>query len=138
MNYKIQFTSPTETSVVESAIKLARKRTGRNEVIAFTNAFHGMSLGSLSLTANRSHRHSFMPGGLTRLPYEGYMADQLKTVDLLEKILRDKSSDLDLPAAIILETVQGEGGVNIAIIEWLMSLQEVARCYSIRIIVDDV
>jgi len=55
LDYKMQFTSPSGTSVVESAVKLARKYTGRQNVIAFTNGFHGMSGVSLSLTAN-SHR----------------------------------------------------------------------------------
>jgi diaminobutyrate-2-oxoglutarate transaminase len=66
LNYKLQFTSPTGTSVVESAIKLVRKVTGRQNVIAFTNAFHGMTGVSLNLTANRYHRQAVAYGAVTR------------------------------------------------------------------------
>lgn len=137
LNYRLQFTSPTGTSVVESSIKLARKVTGRQNIVAFTNAFHGMTGVSLNLTANRYHRQAVAYGSVTRLPYDGYLGE-LDTVDYLRKLLEDGSSGLDLPAAIILETVQGEGGLNVASVPWLQKLRALTQEFGILLIVDDI
>jgi diaminobutyrate-2-oxoglutarate transaminase len=137
LHYKLQFTSPTGTSVVESSIKLARKVTGRQNIIAFTNAFHGMSGGSLSLTANKYHRQAVSYGSVTRLPYDGYLAG-VDSVEFLRKLLEDNSSGVDLPAAVIVETIQGEGGLNVASVEWLRNLRELTREFGILLIVDDI
>lgn len=138
LDYKLQFTSPTGTSVVESAIKLARKVTGRQNIIAFTNAFHGMSGVSLSLTANKHHRQAVAYGSVTRLPYDGYLGESLDSMELLRKLLEDNSSGVDLPAAVILETVQAEGGLNVASSRWLRSLRELTQEFQILLIVDDI
>ncbi|AUI88216.1 diaminobutyrate--2-oxoglutarate transaminase [Vibrio azureus] len=138
LDYKIQFTSPTGTSVVESAVKLARKATGRQNVICFTNAFHGMSGTSLSLTGNKSKRQAVSQGGVTRLPYDGYLGQGYDSISYYRKLLTDASSGIDLPAAIILETIQGEGGVNVASNHWLKGIRQLASDFGILLIVDDI
>lgn len=140
MDYRVQFTGPTGANAVEAALKLARKVTGRTNVIAFTNGFHGMSQGALAVTGNRHHRggpHNPLYG-VTRMPYDGYLGDGVDTADLLDRMLRDPSSGLDAPAAILLETVQGEGGLNVASSPWLRRIAELARTSGALLIVDDV
>jgi diaminobutyrate-2-oxoglutarate transaminase len=139
LDYKVQFTGPTGANAVEAAIKLARKQTRRSHVVAFTNAYHGHSLGSLSLTGNQYYHSEFYGShnNVTHLPYDGYLGS-LDTSALLEKMLADGSSGLPLPAAVILETVQGEGGVNVATNSWLERIESVCRAHDIRLIVDDI
>ncbi|MGH3646235.1 MAG: diaminobutyrate--2-oxoglutarate transaminase [Micromonosporaceae bacterium] len=140
LDYKIQFPGPTGANSVECALKLARKVTGRETVLSFTNAFHGMSLGALAVTGNSMKRrgagvplqHS-MP-----IPYDDYLDGQTPDFVWLKALLEDSGSGLDTPAAIIVETVQGEGGVNVARAEWLRGLAEVCRRYDVLLIVDDV
>ncbi len=138
LDYRLQFTSPTGTSVVESAVKLARKVTGRSNVIAFTNGFHGMSGVSLSLTGNRYNRQPHQHGNVIRAPFEHYVGAGFDTVQYLDRLLSDGSSGIDIPAAIILETVQAEGGVNVASREWLRRLKQVTEKHEILFIVDDI
>ncbi len=140
LDYVVQFTGPTGTNAVEAALKLARKVTGRTEVIAFTNGFHGVSLGSLAATGNSHHRSGagISLSGVSRLPYDGYFNDTVDTTEYLDKVLGDASSGVDLPAAVIVETVQGEGGINTASFEWLKNLEAVCRKYDILLIVDDI
>lgn len=138
LQYKLQFTNPTGTSVVESAVKLARKYTRRNNIVAFTNGFHGMSGVALSLTGNRYHRQPFQAGEVTRLPFDQYMHDDLDTIAYFRRLLTDKSSGLDLPAAIILETIQAEGGVKVASPEWLRAIRALADEHGILLIIDDI
>jgi diaminobutyrate-2-oxoglutarate transaminase len=138
LEYKVQFTSPTGTSVVESAIKLARKVTGRSNVVAFTNAFHGMTAASLSLTGNRAHRQQSSSGHVTRMPYHGFVDQNFDSIGYFRKLLLDASSGIDLPAAVILETVQAEGGINIASREWLRDLRLLTQAFDILLIVDDI
>ncbi|MGH3743216.1 MAG: aspartate aminotransferase family protein, partial [Micromonosporaceae bacterium] len=140
LEYKVQFPGPTGANAVESALKLARKVTGRETILSFTNAFHGMSLGALAVTGNSMKRrgagvplqHS-MP-----MPYDDYLDGQTPDFVWLNALLEDSGSGLDLPAAIIVETVQGEGGVNVARPEWLRELSEVCKRHDILLIVDDV
>ena len=139
MDHRVQFTGPTGTNAVEAALKLARKATGRRNVIAFTNGFHGVSQGALAATGNRHHR---IPGALslpdvTRLPYDGYLGG-LDSAELLDRMLADPSSGVDAPAAVLLETVQGEGGLNVASPGWLRRVAEVAHRYGAALVVDDV
>lgn len=140
LDYLVQFPGPTGTNAVEAALKLARKITGRRNVIAFTNAFHGVTLGSLACTGNRLHRlDGDQPlAAVTRIPYAGYLGDEEGGLDLLEAMLRDPSSGVDRPAAIILETVQGEGGLNAADAAWLRRVEAIARAFGAVLIVDDV
>lgn len=138
LDYRLQFTGPTGTSVVESAIKLARKVTGRSNVIAFTNGFHGMSGTALGLTGNRYHRQAIQDSHVTHAPFDGYLGADFDSADYLRKLLSDASSGIDLPAAIIVETVQGEGGVNVASQQWLRELRAIATEFSCLFIIDDI
>jgi len=139
LEYKVMFPGPTGTNAVEAALKIARIVTGRSNVIAFTNAFHGMTLGSLALTGNGGKRAGAgVPlSDVTRMPYHGYL-DGVDTVDLLEQHLQDTSSGVDLPAALVLETVQAEGGVNVAGNPWLRRLERLLKKLGILLIVDDI
>lgn len=140
MKYKIMFTGPTGTNAVESSLKLARKVTGRDSIMCFTNAFHGMTLGSLAITGNAGKRQGAgIPlGNAVFMPYDGYWGDSVDTVDYIRKFLDDSSSGVSLPAAIILETLQGEGGLNVASYEWLRRLEALCREKNILLIVDDI
>jgi diaminobutyrate-2-oxoglutarate transaminase len=140
LRYKAMFPGPTGTNAVESAIKLARKVTGRTQVIAFTNAFHGMTLGSLALTGNDTKRRGAQVplNHTTRAAFDGYHGPKIDTLELLERQLHDHSSGVDAPAAVIVETVQGEGGVHTASSEWLRRLAALARRHGAVFIVDDI
>ncbi|MBD2869741.1 diaminobutyrate--2-oxoglutarate transaminase [Paenibacillus arenilitoris] len=140
LDYKVMFPGPTGTNTVESALKIARKATGRTNVICFTNAFHGMTQGSLAATGNRFKRGGAgQPlGGTTFMPYDGYFGEEQDTSLMLGKLLDDPGSGIDLPAAVILETVQGEGGLNLASPSWLRSVERICRKHGILLIVDDV
>jgi diaminobutyrate-2-oxoglutarate transaminase len=139
LDYKVMFPGPAGANAVEAALKLARKVTGRSSVLSFTNGFHGMTLGALALTGNSAKR-----GGAgiplthtTPMPYDGYL-DSAPDFSLLGKLLDDRGSGLDLPAAVIVETVQGEGGLNAARVAWLQELAQLCRRHDILLIVDDV
>ncbi|MBF6537745.1 diaminobutyrate--2-oxoglutarate transaminase [Nocardia farcinica] len=139
LDYKVQFPGPTGANAVEAALKLARKVTGRHAVLNFTNAFHGMSLGALSVTGNAAKRAGAgvpLPHA-TPMPYDGYLGDG-DGLAWMARMLDDPSSGLDRPAAVIVETVQGEGGVNVAGAAWLRALAELCRTRGILLIVDDV
>ncbi|TWT83222.1 Diaminobutyrate--2-oxoglutarate transaminase [Planctomycetes bacterium CA13] len=139
LDYRIQFTGPTGTNAVEAAIKLARKQTKRSHVVAFTNAYHGHSLGSLSLTGNQYFHSEFYGShnNVTHLPFDGYLGPQDTSLQL-KKMLEDRSSGLPMPAAVILETVQGEGGINVASDSWLRRIASLCEQHDIRLIVDDI
>ncbi len=140
LDYVIQFTGPTGTNSVEAALKIARKATGRTNVICFTNGFHGVSLGALAVTGNEYFRRAAgVPlQGATAIPYDGYLGDGIDTLDQLERMLSDSSSGMELPAAVILEAVQGEGGLNVASTPWLRRLQALCNEHAIVLIVDDI
>lgn len=140
LDYKLQFPGPTGTNAVEAALKLARKVTGRDRVVGFTNGFHGMTLGSLSVTGNSMKR-----GGAgvplhnaASMPYANYLDDDHDSLHVLETMITGDSSGLDLPAAVIVETTQGEGGINPASAEWLQGLERICQDNSILLIVDDI
>ncbi|WP_028548946.1 diaminobutyrate--2-oxoglutarate transaminase [Paenibacillus sp. UNC451MF] len=140
LGYKVMFPGPTGTNAVESALKIARKVTGRTSVICFTNAFHGMSLGSLAITGNSFKRKGagVELGNAVFMPYDGYFGEEMDTSRYIEKLLDDPGSGISLPAAVILETVQGEGGLNVASQKWLRSIEALCRKRGILLIVDDV
>ncbi len=140
LDYKVMFPGPTGTNSVESALKLARKATGRELILSFTSGFHGMSLGSLAVTANRMKRGGAgVPlANTVVMPYENYMGKDWDTTEYIERLLEDDSSGVSLPAAMILETVQGEGGINAASIPWLIKIEQLCRKHGILLIVDDV
>ncbi len=140
LQYKMQFTGPTGTNAVEAAIKLARKVTGRENIISFTNGFHGVTLGALALTGNRKFRDSSgVPlSNVYHAPYSGYFGMEVDTIAMLEKLIVDPSSGVDHPAAVIVECVQGEGGLNVAGMNWLKKLEQLCRRNGILLIVDDI
>jgi diaminobutyrate-2-oxoglutarate transaminase len=140
LDYKVQFTGPTGTNAVEAAFKLARNVTGRTNIVSFTNGFHGVSLGSVAATANSHFRNATgVPlDNVTFMPYAGYMGDEVDSLALFETMLADSSSGLDHPAAVVVETVQGEGGINAASYEWLQRLESLCQANDILLIVDDI
>ncbi|KGM48958.1 diaminobutyrate--2-oxoglutarate transaminase [Pseudooceanicola atlanticus] len=141
MDYKIMMTGPTGTNAVEAAMKLARKVTGRRNIISFTNGFHGMTMGSLSLTGNIGKRNGAGGGHLgdvTHLPYEHSMGEGVDTLQFIEAMLNNSSSGVDAPAAFIFEPVQGEGGLNAASDEWMQGVAKLAKEHGALLIVDDI
>ncbi|WP_440894806.1 diaminobutyrate--2-oxoglutarate transaminase [Amphibacillus sp. Q70] len=139
LNYKVMFPGPTGTNSVESAIKIARKVTGRENIISFSNAFHGMTIGSLSLSGNAFKRKGagISLNNVTIMPFDHYLQGD-HTIDYLKRFLSDSGSGVDLPAAIILETVQGEGGLNAARFSWLKKIEQICKEHNILLIVDDI
>jgi diaminobutyrate-2-oxoglutarate transaminase len=140
LDYKIMFPGPAGANAVEAALKLARKVTGRESIINFTNAFHGMTLGALSVTGNSMKR-----GGAgiplvhaTPMPFDNYLDGQTPDFLWFERLLGDSGSGLNEPAAVIVETVQGEGGINVARDEWLRGLADLCKRHDMLLIVDDV
>lgn len=138
--YKLQFTGPTGANAVEAALKLARQVTRRSNIVSFTGSYHGVSAGSLAATANKDMRAAvgFPLANVTSLPYEGYLGDSFDTIDYFEKLLNDPNSGLDKPAAVILEAVQGEGGIVAASAEWLRRLRDLTSRHGILLILDDI
>lgn len=140
LDYVLQFPGPTGANAVEAAMKLARKVTGRRNVIAFTNGFHGVTLGALAATGNGHHRGGAGVdlGGVTRMPYDGYMGEDFDTAGYLDRVLSDPSSGVDAPAAVLVEAVQGEGGLNTASDDWLRKIAKIARKHGALLILDDI
>lgn len=140
MKYTLQFTGPTGTNAVEAALKLARRVKQRPNIVSFTHGFHGVSAGSLSATANAKYRDAagVSLGNTTFIPYDGYFGPDVDTMAYFERMLEDRSSGMDTPAAVIVETVQGEGGVNVATLRWLQELQRLCRRHDMLLIVDDI
>ncbi|MGR0319771.1 diaminobutyrate--2-oxoglutarate transaminase [Agromyces sp. ZXT2-3] len=140
LDHKLQFTGPTGANAVEAALKVARQATGRSSVVAFTNAFHGLSLGGLAVTGNSHYRQAAGVGldDVARLPYDGYLGPDADTLDLFERMLDDPGSGLDLPAAVIVEAVQGEGGINVASPAWLQRLRAITEARGILLILDEI
>lgn len=137
MDHKVLFPGPTGTNTVEAALKAVRKATGRTEVVAFTNGFHGMTLGALSATANQMKRAGAgVPlTGVTRAAYEGHSG---QAADLQALDAQWAEAGEDRPAGVIVELVQGEGGLNAASTEWVQQLAELCTKHDVKLIVDDV
>ena len=140
LDYRLVFPGPGGANAVEAALKLARKVTGRESVVNFTNAFHGMTLGALSVTGNSLKR-----GGAgvplvhaTPMPFDDYFDGDYPDFFYFERLLEDSGSGLNTPAAVIVETVQGEGGINAARAEWLRQLAALCKKHEMLLIIDDV
>jgi diaminobutyrate-2-oxoglutarate transaminase len=125
LDYRVQFPGPAGANAIEAALKLARKATGRTEVISFKGAFHGMTLGALAVTDSQFHRDG-----------AGVPLEHAIRVPFGSRL--DPSTGLDDVAAVIVETVQAEGGINVAPLEWLSELSELCQRHGILLIVDDV
>lgn len=139
LTYKIQFAGPTGTNAVEAALKLARKVKKRENIFALMGCFHGMTLGSLALTSDKdSRKGAGLPlTNVTHIPTP-YMFDNLNVVEYLDKILSDDHSGVDKPAAIIIETVQAEGGVYVFDDKFLQGVRAICDKHDILLIVDDI
>ncbi|MFB7778630.1 diaminobutyrate--2-oxoglutarate transaminase [Streptomyces bauhiniae] len=140
LDYKAQFTGPTGTDAVEAALKLARKQTGRSGLVAFTGAYHGMSHGSLAVTGSLRARRAGGMGGqdVTFVPYEDGPQGPFDSIGYLERLLTDPSSGVELPAAVIVEPMQMEGGVYPASAGWLRALRELTERHGILLILDEI
>lgn len=138
-DYKIMFPGPTGTNAVEAALKLARKVTKRTEVWALMGAFHGMTLGSVALTSDSASRAGAgVPlNHVTHIPAP-YMFPELDTIKYMRKLCEDDHSAASLPAALVVETVQGEGGICVIPTEWLKQAREFCDEYGILLIIDDI
>jgi diaminobutyrate-2-oxoglutarate transaminase len=135
MNYKLQFTGPTGTNAVEAALKLARRTTGRENVVAFNRGFHGMTLGALACTANQAFR------GAAGVSLNNVIRDTFNDMEALSKLrqkFEDKGSGLMPPAAFLVEPVQAEGGVRVGTKEWLQGVQKLAKDIGALFIIDDI
>ncbi len=139
MAHKFMFTGPTGTNAVEAAMKLARKTTGRDTIIAFTNGFHGMTMGALAATGNAGKRAGAGTAlaGVVRMPFEGAMPG-VDSLAMIRAMLENPSSGIDAPAAFLIEPVQGEGGLNAASAEFLQGLQALAKEHGALVIMDDI
>ena len=140
MEYKLQFMGPTGTNAVEAALKLARRVTGRSEVVAFSQGFHGMTLGSLACTTNEYFRNAAGTSlnNVSHWPFDTNKGGGMEGLDVLRALYENSSGGCDKPAAFIVESLQAEGGVNLASNEWLQALQQLAHDLGALLIVDDI
>ncbi|HQP26090.1 MAG TPA: aminotransferase class III-fold pyridoxal phosphate-dependent enzyme [Smithellaceae bacterium] len=108
--------------------------------MSFTNGYHGLTMGSMSVTANAYYRdEAFINrSDVSFLPYDGYLGKDINTAQYMRRFLEDNSSGVDIPSAVILETVQGEGGIRVASDEWLREVEAICREFDILLIVDDI
>ncbi len=138
-DYKIQFTGPTGTNAVEAALKLARKVKGRQNIFALMGAFHGMTMGSLALTTDRSSRDGAGVAlqNVTHIPAP-YMFEGLDTLQYMETLITDDHSGVEKPAAVILESVQADGGIYPFSVDYLQGLRDLCNRHDILLIVDDI
>ena len=140
LDYKVMFCGPTGTNAVESALKLARKVKNRSTIFSFMGAYHGMTTGALALTSNRSSRDAAgitLDNAVFLPPFDGFSAD-FNSLDYMEYVLDNDHSGIEKPAAVIVETIQAEGGIVIASKEWLVRLREICNKHDILLIVDDI
>lgn len=140
LDHLLSFPGPGGTNAVEAALKLARKVKGRQTIVHFTHSFHGMTLGALAVTGNSLKRGGAgvaLTNAVT-MPFDGFGPDGASSLEYFEQMLRDSGSGLDTPAAVIVEVVQGEGGLNVASNEWLRQLEALCRRYDMLLIVDDI
>jgi diaminobutyrate-2-oxoglutarate transaminase len=140
LEYKIQFTGPGGTNAVEAALKLARKCKRRRNILAFTNSFHGLTGSALSVSAMSAYRDERYLNrcDVTFVPFDGYLGEDIDSLPYIQHLLEDAGSGLDLPCAVILETVQAEGGVNAASFRWLRGLEQLCVEHDLLLIVDDI
>lgn len=139
LDYKVMFPGPTGTNGVEAALKLARKVKKRREIWCLMGCFHGMTLGSLALTSDSGSRGGagVDMNNVTHIPAP-YMFPEFDTIKYMETLLTDDHSGVEKPAALVIETVQAEGGVWAFDVEWLKGVRELCDRHDILLIVDDI
>lgn len=139
-SYKVQFCGPTGTNGVEAALKIARKVTGRRNILAFKGGFHGMTIGALAATSNKTNRRAAgIP--LEYVDFLSFPTDDAEAEQCcreLEKVFQGRHETITKPAAVILETVQAEGGVNVAPVHWLQKIRRFCTEYHVVMICDDI
>lgn len=138
-DYKIQFPGPTGTNAVEAALKLARKVKKRNNIFAFMGAFHGMTLGSLSMTTDRDSREGagVVLTDVTHIP-SPYMFPELDVIKYMQTLIDDDHSGISKPAAVFIEPVQADGGIHVFSVEFLKGLREFCTKNDILLVCDDI
>lgn len=138
-DYKIQFPGPTGTNAVEAALKLARKVKRRNNIFAFMGAFHGMTLGSLSMTTDRDSREGagVVLTDVTHIPTP-YMFPELDVLKYMQTLIDDDHSGVSKPAAVFIEPVQADGGIHVFSVEFLKGLREFCTRNDILLVCDDI
>jgi len=148
-NVKVQFCSPSGTDAADAAIKLCKTATGRGSVIAFSGAYHGMGQGPMAITGNlnaKSRVQNLMPG-VQFMPYPysyrcpfGLGGDEgtKACINYLERLLTDPESGVTKPAVVILEPIQGEGGVIPAPVEFLKAVRRITKENDIPMICDEI
>ncbi len=145
----IQFCGPSGADAVEAAIKLVKTATGRRSILAFQGAYHGMTHGALGLTGEIGPKiqvSGLMPDvHFLPFPYDyrcpfslGGEASWQTSIAYIERLLDDGNSGITPPAAMILEVVQGEGGVISAPDEWLREIRRITQERDIPLIIDEV
>ena len=136
------FLSNSGTEAVEAALKLARHHTGRPNAIAFFGAFHGRSIGSLSLTASKARQRSGFgapaPGTFHAPYFDPYDPDALSGAAYIEQVLFATVTDPSDVAAIFVEPVQGEGGYIVPPAGWLADLRRLCDAHGILLVLDEV
>ncbi|MBL9079609.1 MAG: diaminobutyrate--2-oxoglutarate transaminase [Planctomycetes bacterium] len=140
LDHKVQFCGPTGANSVEAAMKLARLVTRRVPIAAFTGGWHGMTAGCLSVTGNKDNRAGAgapLPFTIT-LPYPAGPYELADALGYVSALFDDPNSGLDLPAALILETIQAEGGIWVAPVEWLRGIRELCDRHGVLMIVDEI
>ncbi|MBX8606376.1 diaminobutyrate--2-oxoglutarate transaminase [Pseudomonas cichorii] len=146
---RIQFCGPTGADGIEAALKLARIATGRKPVMSFSGGYHGMTLGTLSLMGNLGPKQALgsLMADVQFLPYPydyrcpfgiGGEAGVDAGLHFIEQLLGDPESGVLPPAAIVVEVVQGEGGVIPAPVRWLQGLRQLTRKHGVALIIDEV
>ncbi|MET3135070.1 diaminobutyrate-2-oxoglutarate transaminase [Oxalobacteraceae bacterium GrIS 1.11] len=140
LEYRVQFCSPSGTNAVEAAMKLARLVTGRGNIIAFGGGFHGVSSGSLAATSANYYKRGLFGSlaGVTHVPFPDSPFGSFDSMAFIERMVEDSSSGSEMPAAILLETVQAEGGIYIAPVKFLRELRAFCDRHAILLIVDDI
>lgn len=139
LDYRVMCCGPTGTNSVEAALKLARKVTGRSNVWAFMGCFHGMTLGALALTTEAYARDAAGVAltNCTHIPAP-YMFPELDVIGYMQRLLDDDHSGVAKPAALIMETVQAEGGIYPFEPQFLKDCRKFCDDNGILLIVDDI
>jgi diaminobutyrate-2-oxoglutarate transaminase len=146
---KIAFCGPTGANAVEAALKLCKTATGRGEIVSFHGSYHGGSHGAMAVSALVSQKAPIANGmpGVHFFPYPYALRCALpgdpesvgeRCLDYFELALKDPIGGVQLPAAVILEVVQGEGGVIPATTDFLQGVRRVTRELGIPLIVDEI
>ncbi|RKH68298.1 diaminobutyrate--2-oxoglutarate transaminase [Corallococcus llansteffanensis] len=139
LDYRVQFCGPTGANAIEAALKLAKKYTGRKSVVSFSNSYHGMSAGAMSVSSSfrRRNEEYLSPAWVNFLPFDGFTGQE-NEIEFIRAMLTRPGSGYGVPAAFILELVQGEGGVNVASKPWVQALYRLSRELNALFIVDDI